>query len=194
MYVVNCPKYAIDSVMTSKYQTYYGILAMPVFTINLLSMVIYRPYVKALGDTWQDKKYNEFLKLIFKQIFVILGLTFIISLFGYIIGLTLIEFIYGVKIHNYMFAFILLLIGGGLNALAGYFSVVLTAARAQNKLFVGYAMTFLTALLIANPLVLNYGINGAAYLYCLVNIVSIIFFIIFIYLSYIKSRKDEKNG
>ena len=106
MYIANCPKYKIDSLLTDKYQTFYGILAMPVFTINLLSAVIYRPYVKSLGDTWQNSDYKGFFKLVKRQVLIILGLTFAITLFGYIIGLTIIEFIYGIKLPVYMLAFI----------------------------------------------------------------------------------------
>ncbi len=190
MYIANCPKYAIDSIMLNKFQTYYGILAMPVFTINLFSTVIYRPYVKKLGDSWQNKEYKIFFQLIVKQIFVILLLTVLISLFGYIIGLTALEFIYGVHLHKYMFAFILLLIGGGINSLAGYFSVVLTAARAQNKLFIGYVITFISAILFANPFVQHFGINGAAYLYCILNLITFILFTIFIFMKY---KQDKRS-
>ena len=195
MYIANCPKYAIDSIMTDRYQTYYGILAMPVFTINLLSAVIYRPYVKLLGDSWQNKNYKLFFKYIFKQVLVILALTFAITLFGYIIGLTIIELIYGVKLHVYMSSFIILLFGGGLNAMSAYFAVVLTASRAQNKLFIGYAITFVAALLLGMPLVKLYGINGAAYLYAILNLVTLVLFTLFIFIRYKEDRKRRgKNG
>lgn len=195
MYVVNCPKYAIDNILTDKYQTYYGVLSMPVFTINLLSMVIYRPYVKSLGDSWQNKNIKEFRKIILKQLLIILLLTVGISLFGYIIGLTVIEIIYGIKLHSYMLSFILLLIGGGMNALSGYLSVILTTQRNQNKLLFGYIFTFIVALLTSNIFVKSKGILGAAYLYCFINLVTVIIFSIFIIknINQLKGVKNEKN-
>ncbi len=195
MYIVNCPKYTIDSVMASRFQTYFGILAMPVFIINLLSTVIYRPYVKSLGDNWQDKKYLNFFKLVLRQIAIILVLTTLVVAFGYVIGLKIMGIIYGVKLNIYMLAFILLLIGGGLNSLASYFSVVLTAARAQNKLFIGYAITFIAGILISIPLVKEYGISGASYLYCILNLITVVLFAIFIFVRYRQDkRRSLKNG
>ena len=193
IYIVNCPKYAIDALMADKFQTYFGILAMPVFMINLLSTVIYRPYVKSLGDAFQDKKYKDFFKLVFRQILVITVLTIMAIVFGYIIGLTIVEFIFGVKLHKYMLAFILLLLGGGLNSLAGYFAVVLTTARGQNKLFIGYAITFITALIVANPLVKKYGINGGSYLYIILNLITVIVFVIFIIMKYYEDKKRRSK-
>ena len=124
---------------------------------------------------------------------VILILTVLAIIFGYIIGLTIVEFIFGVKLHKYMLAFILLLLGGGLNSLAGYFAVVLTTARGQNKLFIGYAITFITALVIANPLVKNYGINGGSYLYVILNLITVIAFVIFIIMKYYEDKKRRSN-
>ncbi|MBR2246591.1 MAG: hypothetical protein IJ880_06155 [Bacilli bacterium] len=194
MYIVNCPKYMIDSVMASKFQTYFGIIFIPVFIINLLSTVIYRPYVKSLGDNWQDKDYKGFFKIVLRQVFIIVALTLLVIVFGYIIGLQIMGIIYGVKLNKYMLAFILLLVGGGLNSLASYFSVVLTAARAQNKLFIGYAITFIASFLISLSLVKSYGIDGASYVYVILNLITVVLFTIFMMIRYMQDRKVKKNG
>lgn len=193
MYIVNCPKYAIDNILNDNYQTYFAMLVLPVFTINLLSTVIYRPQVKSLGDYWTEKKYSSFFKLIHKQVCVIFILTILICLFGYFVGLNMIEFIYGIKLDDYMLEFLLLLVSGGLNSLAGYLSVVLTAEREQSKIFIGFFASFLTAIFLSTFLVKSFKIMGAAYLACIINLVTTLFFAMFIFIKFIRDKKVQ-NG
>ena len=49
LYVGNAPKYAIDDFLELKYQTYYGILYMPSFVINLLSGFVFKPLLVDLS-------------------------------------------------------------------------------------------------------------------------------------------------
>lgn len=193
MFIVNCPKYGIDKYLNDECQTYFAMLVLPVFTINLLSTVIYRPYVKTLGESWIEKNYLKFWKIIIKQIIIIFVLTVLICLFGYIIGLSLIEIIYGVDLKKYMFPFIVLLISGGLNSLSGYFSVVLTAMREQRKILIGFILSFMSAMCFSRLLILKKQIIGASYLACIVNLILSIIFILFIIMRFFKERRKQ-NG
>lgn len=179
MYVVNAPKYAIDHHLNSDFQAYFGYLLTPVFTINLLSTVIYRPYINKLSIEWQKKNMKLFNRHILIQLGIIFALTASITLFGYLIGLRLLEMIYGVKLLNYMNCFVLLLLGGGLNTIASFLSIILTIQRKQNTILIGYFTSFVFCLLASDFFVFNYELLGASLLYVLSSLTLTVVFSMF---------------
>ena len=183
MYVVNAPKYAIDNHLSSDFQAYFGYLLTPVFTINLLSTVIYRPYINKLSMDWQNNDMKSFNRHIFVQLGIIAVLTISITLFGYVIGLKLLEIVYGVSLQKYMFCFILLLLGGGFNTVASFLSIILTIQRKQKTILIGYIASFLFCLIFADYLVINYELLGASLLYVFSSLVLSIVFTIFMFIS-----------
>ena len=52
MYLANASKYAIEANLNDSLQGIYAILALPIFTINLLSTVIYKPYISKMAIFW----------------------------------------------------------------------------------------------------------------------------------------------
>lgn len=193
IYVCNLPKYSIDANLNETMQTYFNILIMPVFIINLLSDVIFRPFITKLSIYWHNKDIVNFKNMIYKQLLIVLFLTVCMIIGGYIIGLRLLEIVYNVSLHNYMFSLIILLIAGGFNTAAGFLTLILTIQREQKKLVLAYILCTVFALIIANPLVIHFGILGASILYLLI---CALMFLIFIILVMIKNRrmiKGDKN-
>lgn len=183
-YIVNLPKYAIDKVSNDAMQTSYGILILPVVTINLLSMVIYRPVINTISRHYYHRDFKAFFKAIRKQFMIICALTLIVVFGGYVIGLRLLEIIYGATLSQYMLPFIIMLIGGGINTMAAFFTVILTVQRAQNMLFVVYVITAIIGFLISDPLISTYGMLGTAYVYLIVSACMTVLFLILIISSY----------
>lgn len=189
-YIVNMPKYAIDKLPHNDImQSTYGILILPVVTINLLSAVIYRPVVTTLSRNYYDKNYRVFLKIILQQIAVIIVLTMLVIVFGYFIGLRLLEIIYSATLSSEMPAFVVMLIGGGVNTISSFLMIVLTVQRSQNQMLIAYIATLLIALPIGYRIVATQGIMGAAILYLLLSTCITIIFIISIIFSYVRDRK-----
>lgn len=168
MYSVNLPKYAIDSYLSEEIQTYFNVLMMPVFVISLLSDVVFAPFVTKLSIKWHEKDLPAFSKLILRQIIVIVTITIIVMLGGYVIGLTLIELIYGLELHKYMLQLEVLLLAGGMNTLSSLFNLVLTIQKQQNKFMVIYLVVMLLGIVSSKYLVSYYGITGATVLYLLI--------------------------
>lgn len=194
MYIVNVPKYAIDATLTDTIQTYYGVLSMPVFTINLLSTVIYRPMITKLSISWQNKRFSDFKKIMMRQLFIIFFLTMSITLFGYIIGLKLLQIIYGLPIMQYMPAFIGLLIGGGLNTIANFINVLLTIQREQKVIFIAYIIDFIFCVLFANSIVGHLHMNGASLIYIISNFILVFILTTRCIYIFLKERKNVYNG
>lgn len=193
-YIVNLPKYAIDEIFGDEMQSVYGILVLPVVTINMLSVVIYRPMINGLSRDYYDCQYPVFFKKIAKQIIVIVILTLLVIIGGYLIGLKLLGMIYGISLEIYMISFIIMLIGGGLNTVAAFLNVILTVQRAQNKLLIGYFVTALFGILASHQLILQFGLIGTALLYAVLSLCMCLLFMLFIYVSYkqkVRADQDE---
>ena len=64
MYVINAVKYAIDMYGDNTMQTYFNVLYMPTFVINLVSIFIMKPFLKPFGEYWNQGEYKKFIKTI----------------------------------------------------------------------------------------------------------------------------------
>lgn len=165
IYISNAPKYAIDRYLSEREQAYYAIISMPIFTINLLSGIVYRPKLLHMAELWNKNNKTDFKKLIWKQVGIIIMISVGINLAGCTIGLKLLEILYGVSLTALKKEFAILLLGGGMVAIYGFFSACLTIMRKQ-AFMLGIAV-FVMALagIIANPMVRYAGLMGASVLY-----------------------------
>lgn len=191
-YIVNLPKYKIDELYGDEMQSIYGILFLPVVTINMLSVVIYRPIINQLSRDYYTCNYKKFFEQIFKQMMIITILTVIVVAGGYIVGLKLLGIIYDISLEVHMPSFIVMLIGGGINTLASFLTVVLTVQRAQNKLLIGYSMTAMIGLIISKQLILEFGLMGTALLYLGLSLCMVVMFILFVCLCYRKKVRIDR--
>lgn len=165
LYICNSPKYAIDNVLTSEMQTIFGILFMPVFSINLLSTLIYRPMLTPLATKLLNNQIAGFFNDLKKQILTILGLTISILIFVYFFGIPFLSFFYQIDLSAYKDSLMILMIGGGMNALVGYLLCIITILRKQKYVLICYGLVTILAFIISDSIVFNFNIEGAAVLY-----------------------------
>ena len=164
-YLINAPRYAIDALLTEDAQTIYGVLFLPVLVVNVLSTFIYRPQLVTLSRLWNEGDLSAFRKKIIGQLGLVAGLTGLIVLGGALIGLRLLEIIYGVALEAYRSPFLLLLLFGGFAASAFYLNTLLTVMRKQGWILLAYGAALVMSLLTTNALVKNRGIAGAGLAY-----------------------------
>lgn len=165
MYISNAAKYAIDAHLGDVVQTYFSVIFMPVFTINLLSLVCFRPQMKRMAELWNCGEYQEYLRMVLRQVAIIVALCVAITAFGVVIGLRLLSLLYGVDLSGLMGEFVVLLLGGGLVALYNYMNTCITIMRRQKYLLVLTALVATVALAVSDTLVLRAGITGACWCY-----------------------------
>ena len=191
MYIGNAPKYAIDKVMSSEAQACFTYIFMPVFVISLLSQFVYQPVISKLAMLWHQDKLQEFSKLILRQIGLILGLSAMAVVSGYLLGIPVLSLIYGVNLNEYKTALVILLLGGSALAFVNFLQMIITVARKQNLLNIGYFLAFFAFLLLGKSVVKEYGIVGISIFYTLVVLgIGITFGIITVLI--IKRKYKEK--
>ena len=193
MYVSNASKYAIDVYLGDETQTYFSVIFMPVFTINLLSGVCFRPQMKQMADFWNAREFKRFQKMIFRQVLVIIALSVSITTFGVLIGLRLLSLIYKLPLDSLAVEFAILLAGGGLVALYNYLYHCITIMRRQGSLLVQSAVVAATALIMSNIVTSRFGISGACWSYFLLTFLEAAGSIGLIGRFYCQAVQDEKS-
>lgn len=164
-YIGNAPKYAIDLLMSDEAQACYGFIAMPVFVIGMLNGFIFNPMLVRLSVLWDEGENNIFVKLIFRQVLIIVGITVSCLMGAYLIGIPVLSFLYNTNLIDYKLELLVLLCGGGLLGVSGLLSALLTIVRFQKCLTWIYGTVAGVACLSAQYVVGNYGILGASILY-----------------------------
>lgn len=171
IYIGNAPKYAIDKVMSSEAQACFTYIFMPVFVISLLSQFVYQPVISKMALLWHEKKISQFNKLIFRQIVLILLLSVAAIIGGYLLGIPVLSIIYGVDLTEYKKALVILLIGGGALAIVNFLQMIITVARKQKLLIIGYLLAFLMFVFGGKTITERFGMIGISVFYTVVVIV-----------------------
>lgn len=187
-YLVNTPKYAIDNILSSEMQTIFNIIFIPIFVINMLSGFIFKPYIAEMGIIWNKEQKTEFFGLIIKQSVYVLLLTIIVAVGGYVAGVPVLSWIYGIGLSDYKILLVVLLLFGGISALDTFLSVVLTVMRRQIFIMVGYLIALGVDVVLMNYLVKSHGLWGAGLVYGLAMGVILLVFMIGIILGFIDKK------
>lgn len=193
LYIYNAPKNAIDSLLTYEYQTYYSILFMPAFVINLFSEFAFKPVLTNLAISWEAGEMRIFFKSVFSLLGLILILTIVVILGASILGIPVLSWVYGVNLSPYKVELLVLLAGGGFGAGAYFLYNVLTSMRKQGIILTGYLAVGVLVTVLSPKLVEKYNMIGAAMSYfCSIMILFFFFFIML--LVTIVVRKQTMNN
>lgn len=182
-YIGNAPKYAIDRYMDDSAQAYFGYIMMPSFVILLLSNFIYQPLIRNLGVLWGKESKKSFMRTVFRQFIIVLGLTIIAMMTGAWLGIPILSYIYGVNLSLLKKEFLLLLAGGGIYAMVSYLTVVLTTIRMQKWLAAGFITATILYGILGSVFAKEWSIMGVALLYLLLNILLVVWFTICLFLK-----------
>jgi len=167
-YLVNSPKYAIDKLLSEEMQAVFNILFMPVFVTAMLSEFVFKPLLYPMGEAWNNGERKRFVKMVLRQVGVIVGLAAAVVLGGSFLGLPVLSFVYGVELERYRSLFTLLLAFGGIAAMDAFGSAVLTVMRRQGFILAAYGTAFLLDLLLMERIVARFRLMGAGLVYGMV--------------------------
>lgn len=190
-YLVNAPKYAIDNCLAQDAQTVYSILFMPIFVINTFSMFVYKPQLVQMSELWNHRDIPAFRRRMIRQTLIVICFTAAAMIGGGLIGLKLLELIYGVPLMAYVDMFVILLGFGGVAAIAYYFNALIIIIRRQQFILVGYVSALIMSLLFTNRLVIHYQIRGAGYAYGLIMVSLMLFYLLVIVVNLSRTKKES---
>lgn len=162
VYVINVVKYAIDSVGDYTMQTYFNIIYMPTFVINLVSIFIIKPFLKMFGEYYNEKKYEKLSKVIMYIIGALILTTICIEIGCFILGVPFLNLFYGVDISNYKGELMILVLSGLFYAMSNLLFNLLGTIRRQKCITIAYIFVCGISLVLPNILVKKYAMTGAA--------------------------------
>lgn len=184
-YVFSAAKYAIDAHMNDVASGHFNIIFMPTSVINLAAGFVIRPFLTYLTEYWNQKRFQDFIKMLKKISLIIVGLTVLAVGATWILGnpvLKVLERIlgegYSGKLTAYKDSFVLIVLGGGFYAILNLYYYVLVILRKQKLIFGIYLVMGLLAVKIAPAMVVADGIPGAARGYLLLMILMAVMFVL----------------
>lgn len=183
-YISNSARYAIDALLNASDVAYFTAIFLPVSTINLVSGFIFKPLLTTFAAKWESDSPKQFVHLMGKFVFMIICITFVIVIGGYILGIEVLSFLYGLNLDAYRFDLILLLIGGGFSAFSTIEYYCLAVMRVQRFVFVGYFIVFVLSLIFPNIFVTRMGLRGATLCYVMLMLFIVAAFSIGIYFGF----------
>ena len=178
-YILNVPKYVIDDLLASKYQTIYNIIVMPATFITLCSQFIIQPFLIQFKTFVADNNYLKLKKLTLK----ILIYVFIVGIFSvlvaYLLGIPCLELVYGIKLSDYLIHLVIIIIGASLFGLSFIVSTVLITMRKTLGQIIIYLIASIYITIVSSCFVSNYNLLGASLAYS-----STMFILAILYISY----------
>lgn len=190
LYITNAIKYAIDNFGDYDMQTYYNIIYLPTFTINLASLFIIKPMFKAFGEYWNENKIEKFTKMILLLIALIMLVTMIIEFVCMFLGIPILNLIYGLDLQNYKIDLLILVLSGGFYSITILMLSVSTTIRKQKSTTIVYIIVSLISLLLSNKMVSKLGMRGASIANVIITAILAIM-LIGIYLKEIMVKKKK---
>lgn len=165
IYILNAPKYAIDSFLTEDIQAIYGYIMMPATVMTLFTQFIVMPFLGKLKDMYERKQLKEIEKVTFKIKLIVIAFGGFAVLAAFLLGPEFLGLIYGLDLRGYRMN-LCVIIGSYIFYAISYINLVtLTTIRHTFVQFVIYIISMVIAFIGSNVLVgkLGFGINGATF-------------------------------
>lgn len=193
MYVLNSPKYSIDTYLADNYQTIFGIIVMPATVIGLVAQFLIHPYLNQILFLYESRDLKALKKLIFKLISLIIGFGIIATILAYFLGTQVLGLIYGLDLSLYRIGLVIIIISAIFYAIGTIYSSVLTTVRETVSQFLIYVIVSIFAAILSNIFTKTWEINGAIIAYLLIMALQSISYTIYtnIKLNKVFEEKEE---
>lgn len=165
VYLMSAPRFGIEQFLSPEDQARFVILFMPALVINLLSLVLFKPLLTRIATHWTEGDRPAFLAVVrkaFAAVAAAFAITFAIS---WAFGLPLLRLVYGVDLAGHEADLLVLVVGGGLNAVGVILYYALVTMRRQRAVLIGYCVAAAVVTALAWILIPRLGMLGAGLAY-----------------------------
>lgn len=190
IYVLNAPKYAIDSYLTEDIQAIFGYIMMPATVITLFTQFVFMPYLNQMRQMYEQKQIKALEGIAFKIKMAVLAFGIFATVAAFVIGPEVLSLIYGEELRPYRMNLTIILASYIMYGISYVNLVLLTTTRDTFVQFVVYAITMVVAFIGSNLLVQNLQINGAT-ISCAVTLG--IQFVLYTIVTKVIFRKIERS-
>lgn len=192
-YVINAPKYAIDSHSTNDIQTIYGIIAMPATIMVLCSLFLIQPFLTKLAELNKVNNRKEFNILTLKLFLALIVLGIILLGMTYLFGIPFLKLIYGINLKQQRWSLMMIILGSILYGLASILSnslIVLRKTFIQSIIFI---IVSIIAFILSEIMVTKYNLVGASLSY-LISMGCLLLFYLITYFAVMKRCDNNEES
>lgn len=197
IYLVNAPKYALDGRVDSSLQAIYGIILMPATFLSLVVQYIIQPILNQLAGYFRKGEKKIFNSLVFKVVAGIGVFGLIVVGVAWLLGIPVLNILYGVNISDYKLHLIIIVIGAVLYSISTLLSAALTTVRYTFIQFIVFLISSGFGFLISIILIDQYAILGASLAYLAIMICQLALYLVAYYwvMKRITFKREENvNG
>lgn len=163
IYILNAPKYAIDSFLTEDVQAIYGYIMMPATVMTLFTQFIVMPFLGKLKEMYENKQLKEIEQVTFKIKLIVIAFGAFAVLAAFLLGPEFLGLVYGLDLTAYRMNLCVIIASYIFYAISYINLVTLTTIRHTFIQFVIYVASMVIAYIGSTVLVQNFGINGATF-------------------------------
>lgn len=192
MYILNIPKYAIDHNLNNTLQGIFGIIFMPSSFMSMISMYMVQPFYNDISNCIKNKKVIALKKMIKKLSWIIFFSGVVMTLIAYLIGVPVLEFLYGIDLSTYRINLLIIMSGTIFYSLYCLLSSTLIALRKNNQQVVTLLFISAISIIICNVMTKKYGISGASYSYFIIMLIQSIIYVV-LYLYYVNKLNKKED-
>lgn len=192
IYVINAAKYAMNNYSTDELQAIFGIIIMPASFLAMISTYLVQPFLNTITEKLKNNQIKELKSLLYKLMIGIIGIGMLAILVCYIIGIPILEIVYGIKLDNQLNNLIIVLVGSILYSLAIVMSSIFVAMRKTGSQLLVLIITALVSLGIYPYFIIHKGIEGASLAYTIVMMIeALLHYVTLMYHMNAKGKKVE---
>lgn len=185
MFSLNIPRYFLDKYHYDQIG-YFGIMAMPITLLTLFISFVLQPNVVNLSELLKKKNIKEFTKIVSKIDFITftLGILFVIS--SYLIGVWVLNTVFGIDINNFRIDLTIMVIGAVANAFVSIYVNLLIILRRFKGQFYTLLVTNILAVILSVYLIDRLAMLGSVLVFMIISFLQAII-LLFIYKRSLKN-------
>ena len=194
MFSLNIPRYFLDKSHPDQIG-YFGIMAMPITLLGLFISFIIQPNVVNLSELLAKGKLKEFARIVGKINHITFGMGVLSVVLSYLIGVWVLNVIFGININNFRLDLTIMVIGAAANAFVSIYVNLLIIMRQFKGQFYTLLLTDILAVAVSMCLIEQLAMLGSVLVFMLISFLQVAL-LLFIYKRSLKDAiiTDKSKG
>lgn len=185
MFSLNIPRYFLDKSHPDQIG-YFGIMAMPITLLGLFISFIIQPNVVNLSELLAKRKLKEFTQVVSKMNYITFGIGVLSVVLSYLIGVWVLNVIFGININNFQLDLTIMVIGAAANAFVSIYVNLLIIMRRFKGQFYTLLLTDILAVVVSMCLIERLAMLGSVLVFMMISLLQVTLLLVI----YKRSLKD----
>lgn len=185
MFSLNIPRYFLDKSHPDQIG-YFGIMAMPITLLGLFISFIIQPNVVNLSELLAKGKLKEFARIVSKINHITFGIGVLSVVLSYLIGVWVLNVIFGININNFQLDLTIMVIGAAANAFVSIYVNLLIIMRRFKGQFYTLLLTDILAVVVSMCLIERLAMLGSVLVFMMISLLQVTLLLVI----YKRSLKD----